>query len=223
MLEAFNRSTAAVNLNFSSHDTSWAPIKELSLPHADTSLILIKKNIVSYSGPVSDPVFQANGTNNSHVSEPDGDGSAIWASDIPYSFIACADEHQFCNPKTGECTQMDRVSAHDNAIALFQSDDDAGLAQKATALRLGFYARTHFIEDSVNTLGNKGNLSQCVYYENLMTNAELQLSSRKVCYLQAHLSSSRFQITIGTRKYASGSKLVLPSSKPKSWSFRMLP
>lgn len=82
----------------------------------------------------------------------------MWAPDTEFAFIICADEHQFCNPRSGKCTEMDGVPTNLSTIMepFLGNNDQAEMAQQATAMRLGFYAQTHFLEHSVKSIGNKG-------------------------------------------------------------------
>ncbi|EYB26052.1 hypothetical protein FG05_02196 [Fusarium graminearum] len=151
------QTTPATPSNLSRYYSRWDPIDAFSLPYADLSLVQIGKATAAFSAPVSDPIFQANGTNYPPISSGLGDSSKMWAPDTEFAFIICADEHQFCNPRSGKCTEMDGVPTNLSTIMepFLGNNDQAEMAQQATAMRLGFYAQTHFLEHSVKSIGNK--------------------------------------------------------------------
>lgn len=113
----------------------WTPIVALNRTDADVSLFLLAPNSVLYVAPVADPFFAAS----LPIAVPnlDGTNTTFYTADQYVSAIACIDQYQYCNPKTGRCTSLTSVSVLNSNLD--QLDDiDLNVAQLNTAEQIGF-------------------------------------------------------------------------------------
>ena len=106
----------------------WDPLPELNRTDADVVLIMVAANSVSYQAPLDDPFFPVIETNL-------GSGkyymSANWINTM-----GCTEQHQFCNPLDGRCTDLMGTTL------LIEGDDAIGLnpVQESIRKRIGFAA-----------------------------------------------------------------------------------
>lgn len=103
--------------------------------------------MVGYASPVDDVVFQANGTSKEPIPYKT---QHLYLPDLTARLIACADQHEFCIPTTGQCSGLSGILGQMN---LFFGDN---ARQKATMLRIQHHAEMYTIERSVKTLGSQG-------------------------------------------------------------------
>ncbi|KAK1818975.1 hypothetical protein LTR12_006663 [Friedmanniomyces endolithicus] len=80
----------------------WTPIPELNRTDADVTLLILAQNSIDYGVPCDDPWFSAHQVRN--------DTSQTWyVGDDYFNILACADQHQFCNPNVDSskgCTSL---------------------------------------------------------------------------------------------------------------------
>ena len=144
------RTTSAYRGFSDTGNNSWIPIPSLNRTDADVSLVFITANLVTYSTPVNDVVFQANGSIKNPIEQ--GNGQPMYISDFNARIIACADQREFCNPTNGVCSGLDGYLG--SATQPFSSESTA--KQLATALRIQRLSEVYTIEGSVKQLGNSG-------------------------------------------------------------------
>ena len=98
---------------------------------AEVSLFLLASNSVLYEGLVNDPFYLA--TVPFHLTE-NGTDFAYYVSDRYVSVLGCTDQHQFCDPLRGNCTQLT------TSALVFDEITTIGLnnVQVNTALRVGY-------------------------------------------------------------------------------------
>lgn len=100
-----------------------------------------------YEGPVNDPFYLA--TTEVPTFTVEGVDFHYYEADQYVSVLGCTDQHQFCNPATGKCTELTASSPAVKEISAIGLND----AQYSTALRLDYffgYLATYF---SVNSRG----------------------------------------------------------------------
>ena len=73
------------------------------------SIYFVAPNSVEYEKPVTDPLYAATTPNS--FSNDDGPNSTYFLPDKLVTVLACTDQFQFCNPSTGECTQLTGMTA----------------------------------------------------------------------------------------------------------------
>ena len=127
-------------------NNSWHPIPALRRIDADVSLFLLAPNTVLYEGAVNDPFYLATIPSTMNIN---GTDYPYYVSDRYVNVLGCTDQHQFCNPATGNCTEL---TASD---PVFQEILTIGFneVQTMTALHLGvsiLFLNTYF---SVNSRG----------------------------------------------------------------------
>ncbi|KAL3421694.1 hypothetical protein PVAG01_05850 [Phlyctema vagabunda] len=70
----------------------WHAIDPLSLPEADTTLLFLAQNALTYNNPVDDPMFAA------HIEDSLPSGLVFYRPDFFMSTMGCVDQYQYCNP-----------------------------------------------------------------------------------------------------------------------------
>ena len=84
---------------------TWIPIPQLNRSDSDISLFLLAPNSVVYESPVTDPFFTAT-TPYSLPTGREGVNYSYYQPDFAVYPLACADQHQFCNPRNEKCTAL---------------------------------------------------------------------------------------------------------------------
>ena len=90
------------NAGFAQND--WIPVPALNRTDADVSVFFLAPNMVVYEAPVADPFFAASIPKN--LSSGDGVNDTYYSSNQAVYALACAEQHQFCNPTNGICTPL---------------------------------------------------------------------------------------------------------------------
>lgn len=82
-----------------SASANWAPIAPFSQTPGDLSLILVLPNAVTFTGPVTDVMFQT-------VTKADSDvlGGAPYRPSRNVYALSCVEENKICNPNNDRCT-----------------------------------------------------------------------------------------------------------------------
>lgn len=114
---------------------------------ADVSLFFLETNSVWYESPVNDPFYLA--TTEIPTFTVEGVEFHYYKADQYVSVLGCTDQHQFCNPATGKCTELTASNRAVKEISAIGLND----AQISTSLRLVYfldYLATYF---SVNSRG----------------------------------------------------------------------
>jgi hypothetical protein len=83
----------------------WAPIPDLNRTDADVTIFLLAFNDILFNEPNDDPVFSA------HAAKLSPLGFLAYGPDKNISAMACAEQHQYCNPavasgKSPRCTNL---------------------------------------------------------------------------------------------------------------------
>jgi hypothetical protein len=86
------------------YEDAWVPIPALNRTDADISIIMITPNSMRFAAPNNDPVFGAHEML-SYV-DYQGQNHSWYTPQYYVSIIACAGQHQICNPNTGACTPL---------------------------------------------------------------------------------------------------------------------
>lgn len=84
----------------------WIPIPALNRTDADVSIFFLAPNGVEYEAPVADPFFAASIPKNISDGAGDGGNDTYYSSNQYVYALACAEQHQFCNPTNGICTPL---------------------------------------------------------------------------------------------------------------------
>lgn len=136
---------------------SWVPIPPLRRPDADITLVFITQNQIGYSTMVNDTVFQANGTRKRVLQTGNG---KLYLPDYNARFIACADQHEFCNPTNGLCSGLDGFLG--SVTGPFSTMSTS--KQLATVLRIQHNAEVYTMERSLKELGSNGQLRKASWF-----------------------------------------------------------
>ncbi|KAM5361391.1 hypothetical protein ACJA88_014484 [Fusarium oxysporum] len=128
---------------------SWVPVSPLRRPDADITLVFVTQNQVAYSTMVNDRVFQANGTVKRVLQKGNG---KLYLPDYNARFIACADQHEFCNPTNGLCSGLDGLLGPVKGPFSTISTSK----QLATVQRIHHNAEVYTMERSLKELGSNG-------------------------------------------------------------------
>ena len=99
-----------------------------------------------YEAPVYDPFFLA--TTPGTITQ-DGTNYSLYGADRYINVLGCTDQHQFCNPATGRCTELTAWNLVDKAIYTIGLNE----VQLNTAVRLGLYMEAIDTYFSVNSRG----------------------------------------------------------------------
>jgi hypothetical protein len=83
----------------------WVPIQSLNRTDADVTIFFLSFNNVEFVGANDDPIFSAHITSTSTLGVP------VKKPDRNVSALACAEQHQFCNPNIAQgapnrCTKL---------------------------------------------------------------------------------------------------------------------
>ncbi|KAI6785086.1 uncharacterized protein J7T54_008180 [Emericellopsis cladophorae] len=150
--------TAAAYRGFSdAANISWVPIPSLNRTDADVSAILIAPNIVTYAQSVDDPVFQANGSIKNPIRTSElGTEQVMYLSDNTLRIVACADQHEFCDPISGACSGLDGHLSSGIPELLGTVNNK----QWATIVRIQHDSLLYTMEGSVRSLGDNGKFSE---------------------------------------------------------------
>ena len=113
------------------------------------SLFLLAQNSVRYEALVTDPFYAA--SQPLELPNDDGTNFTYYTSDHLVNALACADQHQYCNPTNKQCTPLTAFflasqSLLENNISLNQD-------QMATALRIGLLTQSLTTFYSVDSRG----------------------------------------------------------------------
>ncbi|KAH6984372.1 hypothetical protein BKA56DRAFT_716781 [Ilyonectria sp. MPI-CAGE-AT-0026] len=139
-------------------DRGWNPIKELSRPDADLSLILVAPNDMHSFDDIDDPVFAAHAKGSIW---PVGSGGTRF--DNPLSPIGCTTQFQMCNPVNTRCTNLssiiDLFPVHPKSPIDYDLDVPAEWAialdlnkrQRSVAMRL--FRASSILDDAVQGRG----------------------------------------------------------------------
>lgn len=130
-------------------DNAWYPVDTLSRTDADVSLFLLAPNSVYYDAPVTDPFYAASFPYN--LPNADGTNFTYYTPNQLVYALACADQHQYCNPTNQQCTPLTSFtlasnSLNENKISLTQ-------AQMVTALRIDLFTQFLTTYSSVHSRG----------------------------------------------------------------------
>ena len=90
--------------NAGSDQNNWIPIPALNRTDADISLFFLAPTSITYEAPVADPFFAASTPYN--ISTGDGVNYTYYTSNQEVYALACADQHQICNPTNGKCSPL---------------------------------------------------------------------------------------------------------------------
>lgn len=108
---------------------------------------MLAPNAVSYEAPVDDPFFAATTPYNLST---DGVNETYYSADQYVTALACADQHQFCNPSNGKCTPLSGAAQ----VFTYLPGLDLNDAQASTATTMELtisYINTY---NSVNSRGS---------------------------------------------------------------------
>ena len=111
------------------------------------SLFLLAPNSVRYEAPVTDPFYAAG----KPLELPNNDGTnfTYYTLDYLVNALACADQHQYCNPTNKQCTPL--TSFFLASQSLLENNTSLNQDQMVTALRLGLivqFLTTYYSVDS---------------------------------------------------------------------------
>lgn len=128
---------------------TFTAIPSLQRYDADTTLVFLALN-VSYLSEVHDPWFRA--TTQSTIWGTSNDSSMdtiTYSRDAPVNVVACAEQHQFRNPKNGATSRLggQELLLNDEIALLFDSN------QQAVYNRSFFIAGDTLLSDVVTALG----------------------------------------------------------------------
>lgn len=98
------------------------PIPEISLPHADTTLLFISTAGITFHEPIDDPIFSAhNRTDN--FTMPGYESFPGYLADHPVTLLACASNSRLCNPRTNHCTPF-TAALEDHRMQIVDSNEE---------------------------------------------------------------------------------------------------
>ena len=144
-----SRTTSSYRGYSDAKNMSWTPSPPLNRTDADVSLVFITQQMVAYATKVDDLVFQANGTNRRVLETENG---SLYLPDNNARIIACADQHEFCNPTNGLCSGLD--GALGSGLEPFSTMSTT--KQLATISRIRHDFQAYTMERSIKELGNNG-------------------------------------------------------------------
>ena len=111
------------------------------------SLFLLAPNSVWYEAPVEDPFYLA--TTPTTVPNGHGENITFYKPDRYVNVLGCTDQYQYCNPTTGNCTELTGWAPLGNEILKIGLND----VQLRTALRLRMSSELLNTYFSVNSRG----------------------------------------------------------------------
>lgn len=141
-------------------NNAWQPIPAFNRTDADVAIFLLAPNSISYMQPVTDPFFSANIPVITHIPGSTAN-TTYYTSDYFVHGLGCIDQHQFCNPTSGDCTPLSGYN-----IA-FHTSTRLGLTpvQQYTADRLSLTLNFVNMYYSVNGRGSSALRAQEGVYE----------------------------------------------------------
>ena len=132
-----------------SAENFWIPIPALNRTDADVSLFFLAPTGITYEAPVADPFFAASTPYN--VSAGDGVNHTYYTANQEVYALACADQHQLCNPTNGKCSPLSGTSqVNSNLPGL-----DLNIAQLATFVTMDLTIMSTDTYYSVNSRGSR--------------------------------------------------------------------
>ena len=132
----------------SGNGSGFDPIPPLNRTDADIALIGIAGNNIEFQAPCDDPVF---GAHEEATTPPDAHGETFtsWTTDRYVGIIACAEQHQICNPNNNQCTSLSGLfTASNEAFNLSLNN-----MQGATVQRISSTLQWSSIYNGVNGRG----------------------------------------------------------------------
>ncbi len=130
---AFQRELIACRSAFSASGSNWSywdPIGDLNRTDADVTIFFLSFNDIQFVAKNDDPVFSA------HIPSFSSLGVPVWLPDQNISALACAEQHQYCNPNIVEgdpdrCTELtaSELLWGENNVEDFQLLQDTGLTR----------------------------------------------------------------------------------------------
>ncbi|KAK0285204.1 hypothetical protein LTR35_005406 [Friedmanniomyces endolithicus] len=188
----------------------WTPISELNRTDADVTLLILAQNSIDYNVPCDDPWFSAHQVRN--------DTSQTWyVGDDYFNILACADQHQFCNPKLDSskgCTSLaDEATVFNEMFRVGFSD-----LQIATAGRIAVPMVFSNMYYSVNGRGAAALRAS----ETCFTNDQAALPNNQwqieidawFATSLARLQQSMVDYAVGPTNAPAGVDIVYPTSLP---------
>ena len=109
---------------------------------------MLAPNSVIYEAPVDDPFFAA--TTPYYLPTGDGVNETYYSADQYVTALACADQHQFCNPSNGKCTPLSGASQ----VFTYLPGLDLNDAQASTAITMEVTISFINTYDSVHSRGS---------------------------------------------------------------------
>lgn len=88
---------------------SFVPIPELNRTDADVNILFLRQEMgMQYTNPVNDPWFEANTPKIKTTTSSTGipRNATYYVPDFPISVVGCAMQYQWCDPGTGQCTDL---------------------------------------------------------------------------------------------------------------------
>jgi len=185
----------------------WTPIAALNRTDADVTLVILAQNSVQYDQPSDDPYFSAHVA---HDLTAAGVELTWYLGDDYFNLLACADQHQFCNPNLNfpndGCTPLtDSTAVLDELLTLGLSE-----VQSVTAKRITNALPFGSIYDSINGRGASAlRASETCFGDNQMPlpNNQWQIE------LNAWFATSMARLQQSMVDYAVGPSNVLPDER----------
>lgn len=188
---------------------TWLPVPELSRTNADISLFLLAPNSVRYDTRVDDPFFSAHLLGGSTISS--GTNFTWYISDYFVNALACADQHQFCNPADNQCTELTSTTILEKQFLRIGLNAVQKMTGRRLLLDLGFTS-TYL---SVNGRGSSSLRAQETLYDleqaPLPDNQWMIEVSSWFAVSMAKLQQSVVQYATGPPHLATGSHLFRPT------------
>ena len=197
--------------NAGSDQNNWIPIPALNRTDADISLFFLAPTSITYEAPVADPFFAASTPYN--ISTGDGVNYTYYTSNQEVYALACADQHQICNPTNGKCSPLSgNFQVIPNIPELDLND-----AQLATFLTMGL---TIIFMDTYYSVSSRGS-SALRASETLDQGTQIPLPDNQwmievstwFAVSMAKLQQRTVQYAIGSSHVPKGVKLVGPANR----------
>ncbi|KAK0280294.1 hypothetical protein LTR54_001095 [Friedmanniomyces endolithicus] len=196
----------------------WMPIPELNRTDADVTLLILAQNSIDYNVPCDDPWFSAHQVRN--------DTSQTWyVGDHYFNLLACADQHQFCNPNLDSskgCTSLaDEATVFNEMFKIGFSD-----LQIATAGRIAVPMVFSNMYYSVNGRGAAALRASETCFGNdqaALPNTQWQIEvDAWFATALARLQQSVVDFAVGPTNAPAGVDIVYPTSLPDKAMCRMV-
>lgn len=149
-----------------SSNMSWIPVSRINRTDADITLVLIARALIAYSATVNDAVFQANGTKKNPVRQG---SQLLYLPDHDARIIACADQHQICDPVSVTCSKLDGVLGSTSQVLDKMSND----RQMATAIRIKRDSASYNTEPSIQQMGETALIASTVVGKTMLVSPGL--------------------------------------------------